>query len=141
MAWSRHLRSRQLPACLRRSNRRGGHPYLGGSFPCYNVYQTKDGRYMALGALESHFWVGFCEAIGREDLVSRQFPDGTERASVIAEIQRVFLHVPGQSGSSFSSDKDVCCEPVNTIEEALTHSPGEARGARYSKWIILLRGN
>jgi len=105
-----------------------GHPYLGGSFPCYNVYQTKDGRYMALGALESHFWVGFCEAIGREDLISRQFPDGTERASVIAEIQRVFFTRSRAEWIEFFSDRDVCCEPVNTIEEALEHPQVEHRG-------------
>jgi len=105
-----------------------GHPYLGGSFPCYNVYQTKDGRYMALGALESHFWAGFCEAIGREDLVSRQFPDETERASVIAEIQRVFFERSRAEWIEFFSGRDVCCEPVNTIEEALTHPQVKHRG-------------
>lgn len=105
-----------------------GHPYLGGSYPCYNVYQTKDGRDMALGALEFHFWVGFCEAIGREDLISRQFPEEDERESVIAEIQRVFSERSRAEWIEFFSDKDVCCEPVNTIEEVMEHSQVEHRG-------------
>src|SRR5476651_2615895 len=31
---------------------------------CYNVYETADGQWLALGALEEKFWAGFCERIG-----------------------------------------------------------------------------
>src|SRR4029077_17417525 len=31
---------------------------------CYNVYETADGRWLALGALETKFWSGFCERLG-----------------------------------------------------------------------------
>src|SRR3954470_24616004 len=31
---------------------------------CYNVYETADGRWLALGALETKFWAGFCERLG-----------------------------------------------------------------------------
>ena len=46
---------------------------LGGTFPCYTVYQTSDGAWLAVGALEPQFWVSFCRGLGREDLVSRQY--------------------------------------------------------------------
>lgn len=105
-----------------------GHPYLTGSSPCYNVYETRDGRHMALGALEPHFWAGFCEAIGRKDLLSKQFPGETERESVIAELDRVFAQRSREEWIEFFSDKDVCCEPVNTIEEALMHTQVKHRG-------------
>ena len=29
---------------------------LNHGFACYNLYETKDGRYMSLGALEPQFW-------------------------------------------------------------------------------------
>ena len=32
---------------------------------CYNIYETADGEWLALGALEREFWAGFCERIGR----------------------------------------------------------------------------
>ena len=35
---------------------------LTGALPCYNVYETADGRKLALGALEPHFWERFCRA-------------------------------------------------------------------------------
>ena len=30
----------------------------------YNVYETSDGEWLALGALEEKFWTGFCERVG-----------------------------------------------------------------------------
>lgn len=36
---------------------------LGGGFGGYNLYQTRDG-WVALAALEPHFWARFCDALG-----------------------------------------------------------------------------
>ena len=44
-------------------------PLNGGG--TYDYYRTKDGRYLSVGSLEPKFWQGFCEAIGRPDLVER----------------------------------------------------------------------
>jgi len=32
-----------------------------GRYPCYNLYQTKDKKYIALAAVEEKFWIRFCE--------------------------------------------------------------------------------
>jgi alpha-methylacyl-CoA racemase len=93
--------------------------HLAGLYPCYNVYQTKDGRYMALGALETVWWGDFCEAIGRNDLIAVQFPREGERESVIAEVQRVFAERTQQEWTDFFADRNLCCEPINTLQEAL----------------------
>ncbi len=94
--------------------------HLAGLYPCYNIYQTKDGRYMALGALEAVWWGDFCEAIGREDLIAVQFPPDGQRESVIAELQRIFAQRTQQEWVDFFADKNLCCEPVNTLQEALS---------------------
>jgi len=54
---------------------------LSGAYPFYNVYETGDGRFMTLGALEPKFWENFCRKAGREDLIAlvrrgRQPPAG-----------------------------------------------------------------
>jgi alpha-methylacyl-CoA racemase len=103
-------------------------PHLSGDLPCYNVYQTKDGRYMALGALEAVFWGDFCEAIGRNDLISKQFPEKAERESVISEMQSLFAQRTKAEWIQFFAEKNVCCEPVNTLEEALSTSVLMDRG-------------
>lgn len=37
---------------------------LNGGSPRYAIYPTKDGRAVAVGALEDKFWCAFCEAVG-----------------------------------------------------------------------------
>lgn len=98
-----------------------GYKYLTGQLPCYNVYRTRDGRYMALGAIEPTFWADFCKAIGRQDLIAKQIPDANERESVIAEVQQVFAERTQAAWIEFFADKNVCCEPVNSLAEALEH--------------------
>lgn len=36
-----------------------GSNYLDGGSPWYDVYETKDGGYMSVGALENHFYSVF----------------------------------------------------------------------------------
>ncbi len=45
--------------------RRGDEVLSGGIAP-YNTYETQDGAFVALGALEPKFWMGFCAAVGLE---------------------------------------------------------------------------
>src|SRR5258708_7887537 len=44
----------------------GGKYVLSGQYPFYNIYQTSDGKYMTLGALEPKFWANFCRKVGRD---------------------------------------------------------------------------
>ena len=48
----------------------GRMPMSGGRAPGYGVYQTQDGRFIALGAVEDRLWNGLCEAVGRPDLAT-----------------------------------------------------------------------
>jgi crotonobetainyl-CoA:carnitine CoA-transferase CaiB-like acyl-CoA transferase len=95
--------------------------HLSGECPGYNVYRTKDGRYMALGALETVWWVDFCQAVGRPALAAKQVPVESERAAVLAEMQELFAQRTQAEWVAFFADKNVCCEPVNTLQEALSH--------------------
>lgn len=102
--------------------------YLIGLLPSYNLYRTRDGRYMALGAIEPAFWADFCRAVGREDLISKQTPDDGERESIIAELQALFAQRTQQGWIKFFAEKNICCEPVNSLEEALMHPQVQHRG-------------
>ncbi|HMK37580.1 MAG TPA: CaiB/BaiF CoA-transferase family protein [Desulfomonilaceae bacterium] len=92
-----------------------GRMLLNGRFPCYGIYETKDGKYMSLGALEQKFWQNFCAAVNRPDLVSGQF--GGEE--VRAETERVFISRTRDEWYELMKDADACCEPVLTMEEAM----------------------
>jgi crotonobetainyl-CoA:carnitine CoA-transferase CaiB-like acyl-CoA transferase len=100
--------------------KRGDMP-LTGRYACYQVYPTKDGRHMSLGALEPKFWNNFCEAVGRRDLMDKQFIEGEERLRVIGEIQNLFKTKTQEEWVDFFKKVDACCEPILTFEEVFQH--------------------
>src|SRR5262249_42981345 len=54
---------------------------------CYNLYETADGEWLALGALEPKFWAAFCERMGRPDLIAVQHAPEPERTRVVNEVR------------------------------------------------------
>lgn len=98
-----------------------GDMLLTGKYACYQVYPTKDGRYMSLGALEHKFWKNFCETIGRKDHVQKQFIEGEEQLRLIEEIQKLFKTKTQKEWVDFFKNTDVCCEPILTLEEVFHH--------------------
>lgn len=98
-----------------------GEMQLTGRYACYQVYQTKDGRYMSLGALEPKFWKNFCEAIGKRDLIWKQFTEEEERIQIIQEIRNLFKTKTQGEWTEFFKEVDACCEPILTFEEASRH--------------------
>lgn len=87
---------------------------LYGTTPCYNVYQTKDGRYISLGAIENKFWESFCKSISREDMVTKQF-DG----SMMKEMGIIFESRTLKQWIKLNEKYDFCCEPIKNIKEVL----------------------
>jgi alpha-methylacyl-CoA racemase len=100
-----------------------------GAHACYNLYETRDGRHVALGALEPKFWSAFCRALGREDLRSRQLTEGDDQAEVIAEVRRTFATRTRDEWVAFFEGHDVALTPVNGPAEALADPHVTARGA------------
>lgn len=97
---------------------------LNGRYPCYNAYRTGDGGFMSLGALEPKFWQAFCQAVSRPDLLPQQF-GGSE---VITRVQDIFSSRSREQWAAFFRDKDVCCEPVYSLQEAVRGPLVAARG-------------
>ena len=100
-----------------------------GRHACYNVYRTRDGEHVALGALEPKFWAVFCRAIGRDDLLERQLTDGDDQAAVVAEIRRTFASRTRDEWLAFFEGHDVGVTAVNRAREALVDPHVAARGA------------
>jgi crotonobetainyl-CoA:carnitine CoA-transferase CaiB-like acyl-CoA transferase len=104
------------------SPERGRLPLAGG-LPCYNVYRTRDGEYVALGALEPPFWSTFCEASGHPELLSRQFD--YEAIPLVAEL---FATRPQAEWLRLLGEQDACVEPVLSIAQMAKHPQMIARG-------------
>ncbi len=101
-----------------------GDQRLAGRYACYRVYACKDGRFYSVGALEPKFWSALCGALGRPDLVDRQFSDDTD---VHQEMERVFASRTRAEWESVLSSADACCEPVLDLDEVPSHPQIAAR--------------
>lgn len=99
-----------------------GRTRLTGHYPCYAVYETRDGRHLTIGALEPHFWATLCRRFGREDLIETQYAEGPVREETFAFFRNAFRQKTLAEWMAELGDADVCIGPVNTLEEALTDS-------------------
>lgn len=106
---------------------RGG-DLLSGGLPCYAVYETADGGFMALGALEEKFWRSFCEAVGRPDLVPRHMVEGEEAEAVRAELAAIFRSATRAEWTRRLADAECCASPVLSLAEAMEDPQLRARG-------------
>lgn len=122
-----------------------GNNWLGGSFPNYNVYETKDGRYMSVGCLEEKFWKEFCTVLGRPDLTGA-LEDEDHYAELTQEIARVMQTKTMAEWTRATEGHDSCMEPVLNYDEALALAQTKAdemvlevrdRGsARTGRWAL-----
>jgi len=98
-----------------------GTDLLTGGVPCYQTYATRDGRHMAVGALEPKFWRALCEAIALPDLIQQQFATGEKGAAVRAELSACFGEHTQAEWVEKLHGVDCCVTPVLTLAEAMVH--------------------
>jgi crotonobetainyl-CoA:carnitine CoA-transferase CaiB-like acyl-CoA transferase len=105
-----------------------GSDLLTGGVPCYGVYGTQDGRWLAVGALEDKFWQRLCATIDRPDLAPRAFALGDDGVLVRRELEAIFAGAPLAHWTERFAGVDCCVTPVHTLDEALADPQFAARG-------------
>jgi crotonobetainyl-CoA:carnitine CoA-transferase CaiB-like acyl-CoA transferase len=110
---------------------RGEHPergkgVLAGGYPYYSAYQTRDGRWLAVGCVEPWLWANLCHALGRPDLedVGLQPGDFTswpspEQERAREELAGIFRNRDRDEWFDILRQHNVCVSPVLDLEEAL----------------------
>lgn len=101
------------------ATRARGTDLLDGGVPCYGVYATSDGRYMAVGALEAKFWQRLCATLGRDDLSDGHLATGAAGERVRAALAATFAAHPFAHWCALFATVDCCVTPVASLEEAL----------------------
>lgn len=96
-----------------------GSELLDGSRPCYSIYETEDGRHLAVGALEPKFWVAFVEAIGLPHLAGSGLDEGEAGVRTRAEVQARLREAPLAHWTALFREVEACVEPVLSPAEAL----------------------
>ena len=85
---------------------------LSGAYACYNMYETADGRWIALGALEAKFWQRFCNQLARPQWIALQFAEDPQRSMLLAEVREMIRSRSQSSWTQTFSGVDCCFTPV-----------------------------
>ena len=96
---------------------RRGDTLLSGRYPCYQVYETKDGGFISIGALEPRFWEALCKKLGREDFIPAQYDEGEKRAEMFSCLREAFKKKNREEWMGELQDLDVCVGKVLDLEE------------------------
>lgn len=97
---------------------------LTGALSCYNVYETSDGRLLAIAALEPHFWHRFCLAAGRKDLIRLQYLDSGRARRKVGDLIRSRTLADWMD---LAGREDIPAEPVFSAAQAREHPQVLAR--------------
>ncbi|MGW8813056.1 CaiB/BaiF CoA transferase family protein [Gordonia terrae] len=97
-----------------------------GSKPWYRTYATKDGGYVAVGAIESKFYAAMLEALGMDPAAWAR-DDGLDEEALAAELGARFAAEPRDHWSTVFDRVDACVSPVLSFDEALRSPAALAR--------------
>ncbi len=104
--------------------RPGGEMLSGGS-PRYQIYRTKDDRFVAAGPLEQRFWQTFCEIINLPVALRDDAADAEATKAAVAQIIR---SEDAATWRERFAGRDACSVVVATLEEAARDPHFVARG-------------
>lgn len=102
-----------------------GESPLAGSSPRYQLYATRDGRLVACGALEDHFWQRFTTAIG---LPGEFADDRRDPAASRAAVAHIIAGQTAEEWRPILAAADCCASIVASLEEALRDPHFVGRG-------------
>lgn len=91
---------------------------LTGKLPGYRLYPTADRQWIALAALEPHFWKRFCKAVGRKDLISQHPSAGADTRQ---QMEALFRTRTRDQWQELFEKEDLPAEPVLSAAEAKSH--------------------
>lgn len=105
---------------------RAGAGLLNGGAPCYDVYRTRDDRFIAVGALELKFWQTLCNALGHPDWAAQHWSlgqaiGGADAARLSAKLSARFRERTRDEWMALLEPLDCCVAPVLTPAEAAAH--------------------
>jgi alpha-methylacyl-CoA racemase len=112
-----------------RWNAQRGNNLLDGGAPFYDTYETADGKYVSIGALEPKFFAEMAERIGLDARFIKGQHDRRLWPEMRAEMTRILRGKTRDAWSAMLEGTDACFAPVLSIAEAPRHPHAQARGA------------
>ncbi len=105
-----------------------GETSLDGNYPYYNIYKTKDGKFITIGCLEPWLWENLCRTIGKEEFIpfhrerEHSFlpPEGEKWQEISSSLKQLFLSKTRDKWFELLSQKDVPVGKVYSLDEVFT---------------------
>lgn len=104
-----------------------GEGVLNGGIAQYDTYETKDGGYLAVGALEPKFFALFAGLAGHPEWMEVPPVPGPHQASLRASVRRVVADKTRDEWVELLEGVDCCVSPVLNPAEAARHPQFAAR--------------
>jgi crotonobetainyl-CoA:carnitine CoA-transferase CaiB-like acyl-CoA transferase len=103
---------------------RPGTGLLTGGTPRYQIYRTRDGRFLAAAPLEERFWTNFLRVLGAEHLQDASLSP----AEVRRAISEIIAECPADEWLRRFEGVDACVNLVSTLDEAVKEQHFSDRG-------------
>lgn len=94
---------------------------LSGQFAFYNVYETKDHKYIAVGASEFKFWKEICSLVGKPEWIDLHEGPEQIQEQLKKEMSELFKQRNQQDWLDLLETKDTCVSPVNDIDQIFSN--------------------
>ena len=94
-----------------------GNNWLTGMYANYNIYKTKDNRYVSVGCLEKKFWTNLCTALQRADLIDL-IDDEENHPYLKEQLAFEFEKRTMTEWEAYLKGKDTCVTPILNFAEA-----------------------
>ena len=104
-----------------------GENLLDGGAPFYRTYETEDGRYIAVGALEPRFYSEFIEGLGLDPADLPEQYDRTHWPDLRIVFEQTLGSKTRDEWLKIFSGTNACVAPVLTPSEAPSHEHNVAR--------------
>lgn len=106
---------------------------ITGGIIAYNLYETGDGRFLSLGALEKKFWINFCRAVNKEEWIKDHFCPAEAGNSTYIEVVKMFKSRTLVEWTKFGLDVDCCLTPILETEEMMKNDYVVSKGLVWEK--------
>ena len=105
-----------------------GRDLLTGRYACYDVYRARDGKWIAVGAIEPHFWANLCRRLGCAQWIAHQTDDAVQD-EVRTDLRAAFATRDRDDWVAALAPADTCVAPVYEVAELVRDPHFAARGA------------
>ena len=93
---------------------------LDGHFAFYNIYETRDHKYLSVGAAEKKFWKEICELVGKPEWIDLHEGSEDVQEQLKREMSELFKQKDQKYWLDLLQTKDTCVGPIYDLDQLYT---------------------